>query len=823
MVTDSAEKQPIDSLENLRNRLLDLSARNRLLNFRHTKTGSLRVVDELPNQLIETLLSDEKMSFKAVPEPTREELIEANYIIIDEETQLEQRIKKDPSAEEWARRLGYDTSYEVPENEEGELEDKHSDTEIQTLFYPYELETRLRGLRLKAKTAIEETGSNILYLVLGFLEWHDRDKKYLSPLFLFPLHLEKGKIRSSTRTYEYKISYSGEDILPNLSLREKLAIDFNVSLPDLDETTRPDSYFEAVREVISVEKPNWKVHRNITLTLLNFSKLLMYLDLNPTRWLGQHNILDHSIVGIFLNGSQKNETGEEEPFNSNYADEYEIDEIENIHQNYPLIEDADSSQHSALIDVINGKNLIIEGPPGTGKSQTITNLIAALLAQKKRVLFVAEKLAALEVVKHRLDQAGLGEFCLELHSHKTQKRKIITNILNRIERHGHYRYPNGINADIARYEDLKTKLKDYVECVNGKYKNTGKSIHEILMAATLYRQKIGINPKLLHPKNISGENFNSSKQREIQDQVEIFAKGYDSSVLATEDNKSLNSHPWYGVNNTDIQFFDYEQIQLALVEWHQSLKEIASFTEKICKLLPDLRNKETLESVNDIEILLQHLMKIPVLTGEEITEALPYLQGEALLKFKKYITLHGNIQTLYCKLSQDIDTATLEDLSLVSPIAEAVKTFESLLNTQNNVSPSDIIQQLDQLSLEIDEVKIAKKEISNHLPNDLKQFIDFNESGIAEYKTFFTIVSSLKPIYWKFRDELFDNDELDEMLPHLQKILATTRELELELKDLFRLELLPDKQKLLDLQQADRKSTRLNSSHTDISRMPSSA
>ena len=108
MASDISD-QTTSSLENLRKRLLDISARNRLLNFRHTKTASLRVVDELPDQLVDMLLSDKEMSFKAVPEPSRDDLIKAGYIIVDEETQLEQRIKKDPSAAEWARVIGHDT------------------------------------------------------------------------------------------------------------------------------------------------------------------------------------------------------------------------------------------------------------------------------------------------------------------------------------------------------------------------------------------------------------------------------------------------------------------------------------------------------------------------------------------------------------------------------------------------------------------------------------------------------------------------------------------------------------------------------------------
>ena len=145
-----------------------------------------------------------------------------------------------------------------------------------------------------------------------------------------------------------------------------------------------------------------------------------------------------------------------------------------VYLKYPLIDDADSSQHSALIDAINGKNLVIEGPPGTGKSQTITNLIAAAISQGKKVLFVAEKLAALEVVKRRLDAAGLGEFCLELHSHKSQKRKVITEIESRLSSHGRFRKPKTINVDISRYEELKTELKDYADLINQQWKKTGE-------------------------------------------------------------------------------------------------------------------------------------------------------------------------------------------------------------------------------------------------------------------------------------------------------------------------------------------------------------
>jgi hypothetical protein len=201
------------ALENLRKRLLDLTARNRLINFRHTKRGSLRIIDELPNKLAEKILAEIEMRFLPVPEPTREELISAGYIKIDAKTGQEVRLLKDPTAEEWAKCLGMSTNYEVPKSSADELADSHTGNTIQTLLYPYELETRLKSLLQISESAIQEMGANILYLSFGFLEWFDsnHDKARIAPLFLVPVRLHKGRLNLKTKTYEYTLTYSGED------------------------------------------------------------------------------------------------------------------------------------------------------------------------------------------------------------------------------------------------------------------------------------------------------------------------------------------------------------------------------------------------------------------------------------------------------------------------------------------------------------------------------------------------------------------------------------------------------------------------------------
>src|SRR5258708_14218589 len=155
----------------------------------------------------------------------------------------------------------------------------------------------------------------------------------------------------------------------------------------------------------------------------------MCRDLDPKTWPASQSIAKHPLVCELFEGSKN--------ANIELAEEFAIDEPE-LKKDIPhLIRDADSSQHSALVHAFRGQNLVIEGPPGTGKSQTITNLIAAALARVKTVLFVSEKMAALEVVQRRLSEVGLADFCLELHSNKANKKAVLDALaatLNRRER-----------------------------------------------------------------------------------------------------------------------------------------------------------------------------------------------------------------------------------------------------------------------------------------------------------------------------------------------------------------------------------------------------
>ena len=323
----------------------------------------------------------------------------------------------------------------------------------------------------------------MLYLVFGFLEWYESDdstQPHLAPLIVLPVSIER--TGGKGRGVETVLEYSGEDLENNISLVEKMRRDFGLEIPLLEEEDTPDRYFERFSELLRLKK-SWSIRRNLTLALLSFGKLLMYRDLDPRNWPPDQSIARHGLVRELFEGSKNP--------NIELAEEYPIDEPELAKDVPHLIRDADSSQHRALVDALRGRNLVIEGPPGTGKSQTITNLIAAALAQGKTVLFVAEKLAALEVVRRRLDDAGLGMFCLEVHSHKTKKGALIKDIALRFSARGTFQEPRELDRHLSIVQDKKRLLTQYASLINETIMPLNATVFEILWARDRRGQDVG--------------------------------------------------------------------------------------------------------------------------------------------------------------------------------------------------------------------------------------------------------------------------------------------------------------------------------------------
>ena len=779
-----------ESLEKLRSRLLDLSARNRLLNFSHARSKRFaRIIDELPDHLFETLTTDQTMRFAPVPEPTERQLIEQGYLKYDEQTGSVSELKKPPTAETWAQILGMETSYELPKGSEVPS-DKYADDAIQTLYYPTELESRLQTLHAQSRLSLDETGANILYLALGFLEWDEsivgKNSARLAPLMLLPVRLEKGKLNPKTATFDYEVLYTGEDILTNLSLREKLRRDFGIALPRITEDLLPEEYFTRVRDTVLEVKPDWKLHRFASLGLFEFGKLMMYLDLEP----GKNQVLLQSSLVQRLIGLAESERPESTA--SGFSSEHAIDQLQDVHRNYPLIDDADSSQHSALVDVMRGEDLVIEGPPGTGKSQTITNMISAAMAQGKKVLFVAEKRAALEVVKNRLTRAGLGEFCLEIHSHKSQKSAVAASIGQRISNRGSYREPGQLNDLINNYERLKQQLNDHVRQLHSLHANTGLTAHQILMQATRLRESLTIRPADFHPSNAV-----SLDKSQVHEQAGYFAHIYTKTAQEAGQSGKLETHPWFGCTKTQISGLERSDILLQLKNTIDALDELSAVRAKAST---DLKAADAASfSPKAIQQLASALSAMPMPKGDEDWDLINRLDASSCEALQAWLEGMDQLMEQQIALNQALHPSVIgspQALELIKKSCAQIRQH----NDSSNLKLDDLLELIQEAQELIDEAPKAQLLIQTIAKAPATQSLRTDKQGIEQLSLLLELMLQMPIALAEWRHKRFEDASLDRVLPELSELLTNIKQLEEQSASVFILDRLPDHTRLEDLQ-----------------------
>lgn len=423
-------------LDASRKELLDLSLRNTLLNYKTPKARGLQIVQEKSISIYDILVKQAKaMTFLSKLDKTDE-----------------------------------DESFDLPELAEPEIHDAYNDTRLQTNESEQKLQAKILNTYYFAKTSIEEQGVNILYLALGMLNWYEKgntEDTRSAPLVLIPVTLER-----SSANERFRLRYSGAEIGSNLSLRAKLMVDFNISIPDFPEAEEfdVDLYLKVIQEKVK-HLERWKVEDNaIELGFFSFGKFMIYHDLDSSKWPDERKPYNHPILQSLFSG------GFREP-QPTATEAHHLDEETNSNDLFHVV-DADSSQVLAMLAVHEGRNMVIQGPPGTGKSQTITNIIANAIGHGKKVLFVAEKMAALEVVKRRLDSINLGEACLELHSHKANKR-ILHDELKRVLELGKPSIAH-LENEIQFLAPVVNELNTYCSEINKEVNKSGVSAQEVI-------------------------------------------------------------------------------------------------------------------------------------------------------------------------------------------------------------------------------------------------------------------------------------------------------------------------------------------------------
>ena len=285
----------------------------------------------------------------------------------------------------------------------------------------------LRFLR-KEREWLEEQGLNILYLAVGFLEWIDEEREPAkSPLLLLPCDLQRASPRDP-----FVLSREDDDATANATLDHKLR-ELGLELPEFNHETY-GAYLDEVSNLVEV-RTGWRVTHEVVLSTFQYTKLAMWGDLQQMRSVGVKHPLVRRLAGEPLTlDSAGSPHFDALPSDSELAGG-QLDDILDLRQEVTVLP-ADHSQLRAVAAARAGGNLVIHGPPGTGKSQTIVNIISNLLTHGRRVLFVSEKSVALDVVKGRLDEEGLGVFCLDMHSDRASKTSVYEQLRSSIDDSG---------------------------------------------------------------------------------------------------------------------------------------------------------------------------------------------------------------------------------------------------------------------------------------------------------------------------------------------------------------------------------------------------
>ncbi len=300
------------------------------------------------------------------------------------------------------------------------------------------------------------------------LVWKEKEteEEVRSPLVLVPIELNRKSFREP---FTISVPPIEEEVVLNPALQVKLKKDFKVELPPLPEYWESQSllnYFTIVNQV--AEGLGWRVETNMKIGLFSFHKLVIYNDLNTNAGIIEQHPIIRTICGVKDVKLER----------ASLPEEKDVDNIRAPEKTFQVL-DADSSQRLSIEYALLGQSFVMQGPPGTGKSQTISNIIAECIAKGKSVLFVSDKMAALEVVYKRLREVGLSSFCLELHSSKANKREVVAELKRCLDEH---LVPRKL-PEPHKFEKialLRDNLNNYVVSLHKKRFNLQKSAYDVL-------------------------------------------------------------------------------------------------------------------------------------------------------------------------------------------------------------------------------------------------------------------------------------------------------------------------------------------------------
>ncbi|MEI8043855.1 MAG: DUF4011 domain-containing protein [Verrucomicrobiota bacterium] len=551
---------------------------------------------------------------------------------------------------------------------------------------------RLKKIRHEQNSLIDSTGDSALFLAIGFLEWSEAaphpkaGQPMFAPLVLLHVHLEEERSPEGGKRSFY-IQMDLDQPQDNPCLAEKLRQEFSLDLPPLDEEEELDRYLNKVRRAIRTKK-EWAVHRGIALGFFNFARYRLWLDLAPDQWPSATGPAHHPVVKAILNGEwldQKRTV----PTDDDVARHQEIKDL-------PLVLDADSTQYGALLAAAGDLSMVVIGPPGSGKSQTITNLIAIALNQGKKVLFVAQKLAALAVVHRRLEQIRLSPFCLPIFSDKARVTEVHKHLASSIELRRAARNLPEHNSSSA---PLAKKLNEHAARLRSLPSGYSEDVSSIIRRAAALTMQVrdlwttGWNEQLLD--------------------LEIPQGQLDSDWIST---REQTLHEWHRLKcEVNGIWSDWRPIHLGTLDTPkveavgQLLSRAAAALASHSQVLPEPFRQQ---SMREIEALLS------TVTTENFSPL-----SDPIPSLTLFLWLHPDSTAAVARLERDLGERT-------SHLAAAGKHLKVTPDTHSYVAQraQESLRALEQFIIPGHTLKQAKTALA-HLATLLKVFEDLLAAG----------------------------------------------------------------------------------------------
>jgi very-short-patch-repair endonuclease/KaiC/GvpD/RAD55 family RecA-like ATPase len=650
-------------IEAWQKKLLDLGKKNRLINFKETKRSTLRIIEpDLDDFYSRLVIKGKDLEFS------------------------------------------YYEKYELDKDGEEVFLEGQSDFlrgDIRTNQEYKDQQATLRNLRYRARTAIEEQGVNILFASFGLLNYKENQNSndyLIAPLILVPV-----KILLESISSPFVLQNLDEEIVINPTLIYKLDHDFKIQLPSFEpEDNNIFSYLDEINKL--VKSNDWNVLKQVHLGLFSFLKINIYEDISRNKKIIKNHFLVQAIA-------------DKKPIENVFGD---LDNFDHDEKTSPIdtfqVVDADSSQQDAILFAKKNISFVLQGPPGTGKSQTITNIIAEKLSEGKKVLFVSEKMAALEVVHKRLRQSKLDDFCLTLHSHHANKKQVLEMLRKSISLH-QVKLVDRARRELITLSDERKKLNDYVKELHNDVEPLGKTIYQV-------------NSILANLTNVADVIFSITDMRKTDiDKYDKFIIILNELAMTIEKmHEDYSANPWRDFKFESLSFDLRHQIEAVSKKLIPQLFDFSNELETTNSIL-ELSRKESVISVLDLikilkfagtsnKIPISWIYKENIFELEEIAEIYKK-RSKNFLEIEEFLLL--KYEKGYLLLPAEL---------FLSEFRESLPEIQNQLNIKKYPDEEVIISNLEKI------ISFSKKSIENiqelyDLQKLISQIID-----IEKFETF---------------------------------------------------------------------------------------